>query len=447
MSSFNIPTNLSPIDKYFEITKSGSSVRTEITAGLTTFLAMVYSAITVPAMLQAAGFPAESVFIATCLMTGLGTLLMGFWAKLPMAIGGDIALTAFVAFSIVIGQQVPVNTALGMILIMGITFTIISVTGIRAWILRNLPHSIAHGAGVGIGLFLILVACSNVQIVVANTASSLPVKLGDFTSFPVLASFIGLFLIIALEAMRVKGGILIVIVLITVIGLIVDPNVKYQGFFALPNFGEENLLFKFDVVSVFNTTLIPIVLALVLSTVFDATSTVRAVAGNAGLVDAKGQIKNGNRALTADSVSSVFAGLIGTAPAAVYLESGAGTAAGGKTGLTAVVAGVAFLLILFFKPLAFLVPFYATAPALMYVGLLMVSNLKDLNFNDLIGSGSGLVTAVFIGFTANIVTGLMLGFTCLVIGRIVARQFDKLNFGTVIIAAILFIFYISGIAI
>lgn len=435
------------LDRYFDLPNLGTNVRTEVIAGLTTFLAMVYSAIAVPSMLSAAGFPADSVFIATCLLTGFGTLLMGFWAKLPMAIGGDIALTAFVAFSIVIGQQIPIPTALGMILVMGLTFTVISITGIRSWILRNLPHAVAHGAGIGIGLFLILIACSNVGVVLANTTSSLPVKLGDFVSFPVLATVFGLFVIIALEQLRVPGGILIVIVGLTILGLIIDPNVKYQGAFALPSFGEQSLAFKFDLSSVFNVTILPIVLALVLSTVFDATSTVRAVAQQANLVDSRGLIKNGNRALTADSVTSVFAGLIGTAPAAVYIESAAGTAAGGKSGLTAVVAGLAFLIILFFKPLAFLVPFYATAPALIYVGLLMLSHIKDLNFDDKIGSLSALVTGVFIGFTANIVTGLMLGFVCLVVGRLLSGQIKKLNFGTVIIATILFAFYISGLAI
>ncbi|MFC6275981.1 NCS2 family permease [Psittacicella hinzii] len=445
MKQIDNPTGL---DKYFELTKLGTNVRQEVIAGLTTFLAMVYSAVAVPGMLSAAGFPAESVFIATCLMTGLATLLMGFWAKLPMAIGGDIALTAFVAFSIVINQKIPVPTALGMILVMGIAFAVISITGIRSWILRNLPQSIAQGAGIGIGMFLILIACSNVGLILANTSSSLPVKLGDFVSLPCLATVFGLFFIIAFEQLRVKGGILIVIVALTILGLIFDPKVQYNGFFALPSFGESSLLFKFDLSNVFTATVLPIVLALVLSTVFDATSTIRAVAGQAGLVDDKGQIKNGSRALTADSISSIFAGLTGTAPGAVYIESAAGTAAGGRSGLTAVVAGLLFLCILFFQPLASLVPFYATAPALIYVGLLMLSHIKELNFkDDNIGALSALVTATFIAFTANIVTGLMMGFTCLVVGRIVSGQFKKLNLGTLIIALILFGFYVSGLAI
>lgn len=216
------------LEKHFEMTKRGSNVRQEIIAGLTTFLAMVYSVIVVPNMLGAAGFPAESVFIATCLVAGLGSLLIGLWANVPMAIGCAISLTAFTAFSLVLGQQVSIPVALGAVFLMGVVFTIISATGIRAWILRNLPSSIAHGAGIGIGLFLLLIAANGVGLVVSNQAG-LPVKMGEFTSFPVLMSLIGLALIIGLEKMRVKGAILWVIIAITLVGLVFDPNVKFGG--------------------------------------------------------------------------------------------------------------------------------------------------------------------------------------------------------------------------
>jgi len=191
------------LEKTFELKQRGSTVRQEIIAGLTTFLAMVYSVIVVPNMLGAAGFPAESVFIATCLVAGLGSILIGLWANAPMAIGCAISLTAFTAFSLVIGQKVAIPVALGAVFLMGVVFTLISATGIRAWILRNLPSSIAHGAGIGIGLFLLLIAANGVGLVVSNQAG-LPVKLGDFTSFPVMMSLIGLALIIGLEKMKIK---------------------------------------------------------------------------------------------------------------------------------------------------------------------------------------------------------------------------------------------------
>lgn len=430
----------------FDFEGRGSNVRQEVIAGLTTFLAMVYSIIVVPGMLSQAGFPAESVFIATCLVSGIGSIVIGLWANAPMAIGCAISLTAFTAFSLVLGQKIEIPVALGAIFLMGVLFTLISVTGIRSWILRNLPSSIAHGAGIGIGLFLLLIAATNVKLVI-NSGLAIPVKMGDFTSFPVMMSLIGLAAIIGLERLKVKGSILWVIIAITIIGLIFDPSVKYSGFIKLPTFGENSQFLSLDIMGALNAAVLPIVFALVMTAIFDATGTIRAVAGQANLLDKDGQIINGGRALTSDSLSSILSGLFGTAPAAVYIESAAGTAVGGKTGLTAVVVGIGFLLMLFFQPLAFLVPSYATAPALMYVGLLMLSNVSKLDFNDFIGAMSGLICAVFIVLTSNIVTGIMLGFASLVIGRVIAGEFKKLNLGTVIIAIVLVAFYAFNLAI
>ncbi len=440
---------VSALDRFFLISERNSTVKTEVIAGLTTFLAMVYSIVVVPSMLGTAGFPKESVFISVCLVAGFGSILMGVWAKLPMAIGCAISLTAFTAFSMVLDSQLAIPTALGAVFLMGLVFTLITVTGIRSWILSNLPISIAHGAGIGIGLFLLIIASTNseVGIIVKNASSDLPVAFGDFTSFSVMASLIGLALIIALERLRVPGGILLVIIGISIVGLIFDPKVTYNGFMRMPSMGEGSLFFALDIKGALNLAVLPIVFALVMTAIFDATATIRAVAGQGKLLDKDNQIINGGKALTSDSISSIFAGLVGASPAAVYIESAAGTAAGGKTGLTATLVGVLFLIMLFFAPLASLVPMYATAPALMYVGLLMLSNVKNLDFDDFVGAMSGLVCAVFILLTCNIVTGIMLGFASLVIGRVCSGEYKKLNLGTVIIAVILVAFYALGYAI
>ncbi|WP_114766600.1 NCS2 family permease [Vibrio rhodolitus] len=441
-------TGAGKIDSYFSITARGSNVRQEILAGLTTFLAMVYSVIVVPSMLGAAGFDQGAVFIATCLVAAFGSLLMGFWANLPMAIGCAISLTAFTAFSLVLGQGVSIPVALGAVFLMGVVFTAITVTGLRQWILTHLPVGIAHGTGIGIGLFLLLIAANGVGLVEKNAAAGLPVKFGDFTSLPVLMSVLGLAAIFGLEKRRVPGGILLVIIAISVFGLIFDPNVQYQGFFAMPLFGGENSLFgTMDIIGAFSPLVLPSVLALVMTAIFDATGTIRAVAGQANLLDKDGNIIDGGKALTSDSVASIASGFFGGSPAAVYIESAAGTAAGGKTGLTAVVVGLLFLLVLFISPISYLVPSYATAPALMYVGLLMLSNVSKLDFSDSIDALSGLVCAVFIVLTANIVTGIMLGFLCLVCGRIVAGEWKKLSFGIVLLTLVLVGFYAGGWAI
>lgn len=438
------------IDRYFGISTQGSTQRREIVAGVTTFLAMVYSVFVVPGMLGKAGFDTSAVFVAVCLTTAFGSLLMGLWAKLPIAIGCAISLTAFTAFGLVLGKGISPAVALGAVFLMGLVFTGISVTGVRSWILRNLPTGVAHGTGIGIGLFLLLIASNDVGLVVKNPGGGLPLALGHISSFPVIMSVIGLAAIFGLEKRRVPGGILLVVVAISAIGLALDPSVTYHGIFALPSLsapGHTSLIGAMDIKGALSAAVLPSVFALVMTAVFDATGTIRAVAGQAGQLDENGRIVNGGRALTADSLSSIFSGFLGGAPAAAYIESSVGVAAGAKTGLAAAVVGLLFLVVMFFSPLAGLVPSYATAPALMYVGLLMLSNVSKLHMDDRVDAMSGLVTAVFIVLTANIVTGIMLGFATLVIGRVVSGEFRKLNVGTVSIAVVLGAFYLGGWAI
>ena len=438
------------IDRYFGISSKGSTQRREIIAGVTTFLAMVYSVFVVPGMLGNAGFDTSAVFVAVCLTTAFGSLLMGLWAKLPIAIGCAISLTAFTAFGLVLGKGISPSIALGAVFLMGIVFTGISITGVRSWILRNLPAGVAHGTGIGIGLFLLLIAANDVGLVIKNPGGGLPLALGHVGAFPVIMSVIGLAAIFGLEKRRVPGGILLVVVAISAIGLVLDPSVKFHGVFALPSLsapGHTSLIGAMNIKGALSVAVLPSVFALVMTAVFDATGTIRAVAGQAGQLDESGRIVNGGRALTADSLSSIFSGFLGGAPAAAYIESSVGVAAGAKTGLAAAVVGLLFLVVMFFSPLAGLVPSYATAPALMYVGLLMLSNVSKLHLDDMVDAMSGLVTAVFIVLTANIVTGIMLGFATLVIGRIVSGEFRKLNAGTVSIAVVLVVFYLGGWAI
>jgi len=438
------------IDRYFGISSRGSTQRREIIAGVTTFLAMVYSVFVVPGMFGKAGFDTSAVFVAVCLTTAFGSLLMGLWAKLPIAIGCAISLTAFTAFGLVLGKGLSPTVALGAVFLMGLVFTGISVTGVRSWILRNLPAGVAHGTGIGIGLFLLLIASNDVGLVIKNPGAGLPVSLGQITALPVIMSVVGLAAIFGLEKRRVPGGILLVVIAISIFGLIFDPSVKYHGIFALPSLsapGHASLIGAMDIKGALSMAVLPSVLALVMTAVFDATGTIRAVAGQAGQLDENGRIINGGRALTADSLSSIFSGFLGGAPAAAYIESSVGVAAGAKTGLAAAVVGLLFLVVMFFSPLAGLVPSYATAPALMYVGLLMLGSVSKLHMDDMVDAMSGLVCAVFIVLTANIVTGIMLGFSTLVIGRIASGEFRKLNVGTVLIAAVLVTFYLGGWAI
>lgn len=432
---------------YFSIEERGSTIRRELVAGVTTFLAMVYSIAVVPGLLGKAGFDPGSVFIATCIVSGLGSCLMGLWARLPLAIGCAISLTAFLAFSLVLGQKVSVPAALGAVFLMGVVFTLISATGVRRWILANLPSGIAHGTGIGIGLFLLLIAASGVGLVQKNPGEGLPIHLGSIRELPVMLSLLGLAATFGLERRKVPGGMLVVIASISILGLIFDPAVQFRGLMAVPSLNDQSLAGRLDIAGALLPAVLPSVFALVLTAVFDATGTIRAVAAEAGLVDENGQIAGGSRALTSDSVTSIVSGVLGGAPAAVYIESAAGAAAGGRTGLTAVVVGVLFLLMIFFSPLSYLVPAYATAPALMYVGLLMLGNVRKLDFADPVDALAGLVCAVFVVLSCNIVSGIMLGFATLVVGRIMGGEWRKLHPGTVLIALVLVAFYAGGWAI
>ena len=334
------------IDRYFDISSRGSTQRREIIAGVTTFLAMVYSVFVVPGMFGKAGFDTSAVFVAVCLTTAFGSLLMGLWAKLPIAIGCAISLTAFTAFGLVLGKGLSPTVALGAVFLMGLVFTGISVTGVRSWILRNLPAGVAHGTGIGIGLFLLLIASNDVGLVIKNPGAGLPVSLGQITAFPVIMSIVGLAAIFGLEKRRVPGGILLVVIAISIFGLIFDPSVNYHGIFALPSLsapGHASLIGAMDIKGALSMAVLPSVLALVMTAVFDATGTIRAVAGQAGQLDENGRIINGGRALTADSLSSIFSGFLGGAPAAAYIESSVGVAAGAKTGLAAGVVGLVFV--------------------------------------------------------------------------------------------------------
>lgn len=433
--------------RFFDLKNRNSSITQEIIAGITTFLAMIYSVVVVPDMLGSVGFDKPSSFISVCLVTGIGSLMMGFWANLPMAVGCAISLSAFTAFGLVLGQKLSLPVALGLVFWMGVVFTLVSLGGIRRFIITQLPKGIACGIGIGIGLFLLLIAANNVGITVNNPEGGLPITGGGLRSFPVLMSLLGLGMIFGFEQRKWPGGMLIAMSVIAVLGRLFDPNVVFSGFFALPQFNSNSATFlAFDPVGALSPGLLPLLFAMVITALFDATGTMRAVANEAGLINPAGDIEQGKKGLMIDSCSSILAGVLGTAPAAVYIESAAGTSAGGRTGLTAVTVGLLFLLTLFLSPLSALIPSYATAPALMYVGILMLGNVIKLDPKDAVDTWSGLGCAVFIMLTTNIVTGITMGLIFLVIGRIFSGEWRRLNWGIVILTLLLCGFYIFDLA-
>jgi AGZA family xanthine/uracil permease-like MFS transporter len=393
------------LDRFFKLTQSGTSVRTELLAGLTTFLTMVYIIFVNPSILGDAGMPKESVFVATCLVAALGTAVMGLYANYPIAMAPGMGLNAYFAYAVVLGMGIPWPAALGAVFISGCLFILVSLLGLRGMIVNGIPKSMRVAITVGLGMFLALIALKNAGIVVANEPTL--VKAGDLHKPEAIMAIVGFFAIVALDRMRVKGAILIGIVLVTVLSFFFGGN-TYNGIFSAPP-SIEPTLFKLDIAGALSVGIMNVVLVFFLVELFDATGTLMGVARRAGLL-VEGKMDRLNKALLADSGAIVAGSVLGTSSTTAYLESASGVQAGGRTGLTALTVAVLFLACLFIAPLAGVVPAYATAPALLFVACLMLSDLGEVEWGDSTESIPAAVTALVMPFTFSIAEGIAFGF-------------------------------------
>jgi AGZA family xanthine/uracil permease-like MFS transporter len=394
------------LERLFGLREHGTSVRTECIAGFTTFLAMAYIVFVNPEILSAAGMPRESVFVATCLAAALGSAIMGVYANYPIAMAPGMGLNAYFAYVVVQGLGYTWQAALGAVFLSGCLFVLVSVLRLREWIVNAIPRSLKLAISAGIGLFLALIGLKNAGIVTAHPATL--ITLGDLHAPAALLATLGFVLIVALEARRVRGGIIIGILSVTVASIALGYS-PYAGLFALPPSVAPTLL-ELDLAGAMGAGLLAVVLTFFMVELFDATGTLIGVAHRAGLLDAEGRLPRLNRALLADSSAIVAGAMLGTSSTTAYIESAAGTAAGGRTGLTAVVVALLFVLALFFAPLAGAVPAYATAPALIYVAVLMARGLAELDWDDLTESAPGLICALAMPFTFSIAHGIAFGF-------------------------------------
>ena len=393
------------LDKFFKLTQSGTDVRTELLAGLTTFLTMVYIIFVNPSILGDAGMPRESVFVATCLVAALGTAVMGLYANYPIAMAPGMGLNAYFAYAVVLGMGIAWQAALGAVFISGCLFILVSVLGLRGMIVNGIPRSMRVAITVGLGMFLALIALKNAGIVVASPATL--VKAGDLHQPQAIMAVIGFFTIVALDRLRVKGAILIGIVLVTVLSFFFGGN-TYNGIFSAPPPIDPTLL-KLDIPGALSAGILNVVLVFFLVELFDATGTLMGVARRAGLL-VEGKLDRLNKALLADSGAIVAGSLLGTSSTTAYLESASGVQAGGRTGLTAITVALLFLACLFIAPLAGVVPAYATAPALLFVACLMLGDLGEVDWSDSTESIPAAVTALAMPFTFSIAEGIAFGF-------------------------------------
>lgn len=396
---------MSLIKKFFAPGSQGSDVKTEVLAGVTTFLTMAYIIFVNPAILGDAGMPKDAVFVATCLAAAIGSLIMGLYANYPIALAPGMGLNAYFAYGVVNGMGVPWQAALGAVFISGCLFMAISLLRVREAIIKGIPQSLRMGIIAGIGLFLAIISLKSAGIVAAHPATY--ITLGDLHQTPALLAIAGFFLTVALDQWRVKGAILIGIVVITLASFVVAGN-QFQGVVSLPP-SLSPTLFKLDISAAFSIGILNIVLVFFLVELFDATGTLMGVAGRAGLLK-EGKLDRLNRALLADSGAIVAGSLLGTSSTTAYAESAAGVQAGGRTGLTAITVAVLFLACLFIAPLAGAVPTYATAPALFYVSCLMLRELGAIDWDDVTESVPAVMTALLMPFTYSIANGIAFGF-------------------------------------
>ena len=429
------------MEKVFKLKEHNTTVRTELVAGLTTFLTMAYIIFVNPSILGDAGMPKDAVFVATCLIAAFGTLIMGLYANYPIALAPGMGLNAYFAYVVVLGMGFTWQVALGAVFISGCLFLVVTVTGLRELIIKGIPQSLRTAITVGIGMFLALIALKSAGIVAASPTTF--ITLGDLHSAPVVLATLGFFVIAVLDRLQVRGAILIGILLVTVASFFFGGN-QFGGVFSPPPSVAPTFL-QLDIKGALSAGVLNVILVFFLVELFDATGTLMGVAKRAGLL-VPGKMGRMNKALLADS-GAIFAGsLLGTSSTTAYVESAAGVQAGGRTGLTAVMVAVLFLACLFISPLAGSVPAYATAPALFYVAGLMMRDLVELEWDDTTEVLPAIVTALTMPFTYSIANGLAFGFITYGVIKLVTGQARQVHWMVWIIGAI-FLFkyvYIGG---
>lgn len=394
------------LDSFFGLRQHGSSVRTELIAGFTTFLTMAYISFVNPAILKDAGMDFGAVFVATCLAAAVGSLVMGLYANYPIALAPGMGLNAYFTYGVVLGLGHSWQVALGAVFVSGVLFLILSVLPVREWIINSIPQTLKLAISAGIGLFLAIIALKNAGIVVDSPATLL--TLGDLKAAPAALALAGFFLIVALSHRRVPGAVVIGILAVTSIGVAFGVS-PWKGLAGLPPNPSATML-QLDIAGALELSLVAVVLSFLFVDLFDTAGTLVGVAHRAGLLDRQGRLPRLGRALIADSSATVAGSLLGTSTTTSYIESAAGTNAGGRTGLTAVVVAMLFLSTLFLAPLAETVPGYATAPALLFVACLMARGLAELDWNDATETTPAVITAIAMPLTFSIADGIGLGF-------------------------------------
>ena len=426
------------LEQVFKLSENKTTVRTEVVAGITTFLTMAYIIFVNPDILKTAGMPFEAVFAATCIAAAIGCLLMAFLANYPIALAPGMGLNAYFAFGVVGGMGHTWQVALGCVFISGVIFLIISVLPIREWIVNAIPKSLKMAIAAGIGLFLALIALKNAGIVVAHPATL--VTHGKLTSFPVIMATLGFALIVALEYRKIMGGVIIGILVVTIVAVIAGQQ-KFGGIVGTPP-SVMPVFLQMDLAGALSVGLVTVVFAFLFVDLFDNTGTLIALAHRGGFMRKDGTVPRLRGALIADSSAAMIGAAVGTSTTTSYIESASGINAGGRTGLTAATVAVLFLLALFFAPLAGTIPAYATAPALLYVACLMARGLTEVEWNDITEAAPAVITALAMPFTFSIADGIAFGFISYAGIKVAAGRYADVHPAVAILAVLFVLKYV-----
>ena len=416
--------NQSFLQQFFKLKEKGTSSKTEIIAGITTFFTMVYIVFVNPSVLGDAGMDKQVVFVTTCLIAGFGTIAMGLFSNLPIALAPAMGLNAFFAYVVVGKLGYSWQVGMGTIFWGSVGLLLLTIFQIRYWLMASIPLSLRVGIGAGIGFFIALIGFKNMGLVVANPATL--VAVGDLHSPQVLLGILGFFIIVVLAARNIYSGVLISITAVTALALYFDESVMFHGIVSMPP-ALTQVVGQVDIAGALDTALIGIIFSFLLVNLFDSSGTLLGVTDKAGFSDEKGRFPKMKQALYVDSASAVVGSYIGTSAISTYIESGAGVSVGGRTGMTAVVVGLLFLLTIFFSPLAGMVPAYATAGALVYVGILMASSLIKVQWDDLTEATPAFITAAMMPFTYSITEGIAFGFISYCVMKLGTGRWREVN--------------------
>lgn len=427
--------NQSVLQKLFKLKQKNTTAKTEIIAGITTFFTMVYIVFVNPSVLGDAGMDKQVVFVTTCLIAAFGTIAMGLFSNLPIALAPAMGLNAFFAYVVVSKLGYSWQVGMGAIFWGSAGLLVLTLFQIRYWLMASIPLSLRVGIGAGIGFFISLIGFKNMGLVVANPATL--VALGELHNPQVLMGILGFFIIVVLAARNIYSGVLISIAVVTTLALLFDDSVVFHGIISMPP-SLEPVVGKVDIVGALDTALLGIIFSFLLVNLFDSSGTLLGVTDKAGISDEQGRFPKMKQALYVDSVSAVAGSYIGTSAISTYIESGAGVSVGGRTGMTAVVVGLLFLLTIFFSPLASVVPAYATAGALVYVGILMASSLIRVQWEDLTEATPAFITAAMMPFTYSITEGIAFGFISYCVMKVCTGRWKEVN-APVWVVALLFI--------